>query len=243
MKALTYNKICRLHIFTIVFGLILPLITTTIISPAVAEVTNGNNLGVFPPDSKPYGSTYGEWTARWWQWVISIPAQDNPLKDNTGAKCSINQHGPVWFLAGTTGGSADRQCTILAGKAILFPILNAECSYSGNPLSKTESELHKQCKSSIDKVTSLDASIDGKNLQGLDKYRIQSPLFNITFPKDNTFGEPAGPTQAVSDGMWILMQPLSAGKHTIHFRGTIVDFTTTSVVNFATEVTYHLAVR
>jgi hypothetical protein len=30
-------------------------------------------IAVFSADSKPYGLTYGEWTAKWWQWVYLIP--------------------------------------------------------------------------------------------------------------------------------------------------------------------------
>jgi len=29
--------------------------------------------GVFPINSAPYGKTYGEWSAKWWQWDLSCP--------------------------------------------------------------------------------------------------------------------------------------------------------------------------
>jgi hypothetical protein len=81
------------------------------------------NLSVFSSDSKPYNFTYGEWTARWWQWGYSIPKNINPAYDNTGKDCAQGQSGPVWFLAGTYGHPVERVCTVLVGKAILFPIL------------------------------------------------------------------------------------------------------------------------
>ena len=31
------------------------------------------NPGVYPIDSKPYGSTYADWTVKWWQWALGIP--------------------------------------------------------------------------------------------------------------------------------------------------------------------------
>jgi hypothetical protein len=34
-----------------------------------------------------------------------------------------------------------------------------------------------------------------KNLQNLNSYRVQSPLFNVTFADHNIFGAPAGITQ------------------------------------------------
>ena len=34
-------------------------------------------IAVFPANSKPYGLTYGDWTAKWWQWGYSVP-KDQP---------------------------------------------------------------------------------------------------------------------------------------------------------------------
>ena len=56
------------------------------------------NPGVFALDSKPYGSTYGQWAANWWNWITSIPEENNPVGDETGEKCTIGQKGPVWFF-------------------------------------------------------------------------------------------------------------------------------------------------
>lgn len=69
-----------------------------------------SNLVVFPPDSNPYGVNYAEWTTKWWQWVPSIPKEFNPVLDENGKNCAQGQSGPVWFLAGTAGGSAKRTC-------------------------------------------------------------------------------------------------------------------------------------
>jgi hypothetical protein len=68
-------------------------------------------------------------------------------------------------------------------------------------------------------------------------------LFSFTFPKDNIFGVAPGLTQAVSDGYWILLGLLPPGKHDIHFGGAVVDFTTTSTINFAQYTMYHLTVK
>ena len=198
----------------------------------------------FSTNSKPYGLTYTDWTAKWFQWLLSIPENSNPSNDETGRNCSINQNDPnVWFLAGTGGGRAERTCTIPAGKAILFPIINVECSYAEFPNLKTESELRACAKSDQDKVTNLEASIDGMKIQDLNKYRIQSVLFNVTLPTNNILGQKAGITEAVADGFYILLQPLPAGNHEIHFSGLLVDYTTTGPQNFGTETIYHLKVQ
>lgn len=76
-----------------------------------------------------YGNTYGEWSAEWWQWALSIPAADSPITDPTGAKCTQQQSGPIFYLAGTNGDPAltpvTRTCTVPGGKALFFPILNS----------------------------------------------------------------------------------------------------------------------
>jgi len=214
------------------------------ISNAFAQQKDtSTNVIAFPTNLKPFGKTYGEWTSKWWQWALSIPTEKNPLKDNTGLNCAVAQNGPVWFLAGTFGGSADRTCNVPPGKAIMFPVYNAECSYAEYPQSKTESELRNCAKDQADKVTSLDASIDGIRIDNLkQKYRVQSQLFDLMFPNNNVYGVSAGPSKAVSDGYWVILQPLSLGKHEVRFSGSAVDFTSTAPMNFATAVKYHLNV-
>ena len=60
---------------------------------------DGNsNPGILPINSTSHGKTYGEWTAAWWQWALSIPAERNPFfpLDPTGEFCGEGQSGPVW---------------------------------------------------------------------------------------------------------------------------------------------------
>lgn len=82
------------------------------------------NPGVIPINAKPHGLSYREWSARWWDWVLSIPPSMNPNLDTTGAFCTQGQSGHVWFLAETFGGSATRTCAVPAGTMLFFPILN-----------------------------------------------------------------------------------------------------------------------
>jgi hypothetical protein len=198
----------------------------------------------FPVDTIQYNLTYGEWTARWWQWVVSVPEDRNPSADETGENCDEGQSGPVWFLAGTFGGLNERNCDIPAGTAIMFPIMNAECSYAEYPDLRTESELRSCAVSANEGVTELMVTIDGQVIDEsqLRSYRVQSPLFTLTLPENNIFGLPAGTTQAVSDGFWIFLPPLGPGQHEIHFRGAVVDFTTESQNNFVTESLYRIRV-
>jgi hypothetical protein len=210
-------------------------------NPIVAQTDDRvTNVQLFTLDSTPFGIPYNESTSIWWRWLISIPLSESPAADTTGQNCAKNQTGPVWFLAGTFQGSAERTCEIPAGKGILFPVFNAECSFAEYPNLKTDSELSQCAKEAIDGVTFVQASIDGVEIQNLS--RIQSPAFNVTFPGQNIFGVQAGPTRSVSDGFWIFLQPMSPGKHEINFKGALIDYTTTGIATITNDVTYHLNV-
>jgi hypothetical protein len=198
---------------------------------------------IFTPESKPYNMTYGEWTAKWWKWFISIPTAENPINDQSGEKCATHQVGDVWFFLGSGGGKTIRSCTIPAGKAILIPAIITECSFAEDQSLKTESDLRSCAKDDQDQVTKVWATIDGLDLAPSQVYRVQSPLFDVNFPDENVFAVPSGPTQAVSDGHWVFIKPLSPGNHNIHVGGVIVDYTVTTPSNFIEDSTYQLKVE
>jgi len=243
MNVKVKNNINYIQVVVIISGLVILLFIIGRFSVIQAEVNNSEKIALYSTNSNPYGFTFAEWTAKWLQWALSIPKENNPANDDSGKNCALDQKGPVWFLAGTFGGSATRNCTIPAGKAILFPILNAECSYSEYPKLKTDSDLRSCAKASADPIGDMAVNIDGINLENLQKYRVQSPLFNITFPASNAYGIKAGTTQSVADGYWIFLNPVPAGNHKIHFKGAIIDYTSTAIVNFSIDVTYNLTVQ
>jgi hypothetical protein len=192
---------------------------------------------IFAINSKPYGFQYGEWTGKWWQWALSIPKDRNPLIDSTGEHCAEGQNGPVWFLAGTTGKMhwAERRCIIPSGKAILFPILVSQFSYSEVPSIKTDEELISNTAKDIAHWSLLEATIDGLKLHDLDKYRIQFGPFDLSLPENNIWNIRAGSTKAASDGFWVFLKPLTVGDHTVNFHGI--------EPHFETEARYHLTIK
>ena len=201
------------------------------------------NPALYPKDSKPFGMSYGEWAARWQSWMISVPTPNNPTTDHTGKNCALGQSGPVWFLTGTTGGSAVRNCTIPSGKAIMFPIIASECDYASYPSVKKLEDLIACAKQDVNTVTTLDASIDGVTLKNLNTYRVTSPLFSLTIPPENIFGAPAGKTQGVIDGFFLIFQPIPSGNHQLRFSGINPGNPTTGTENYAVDVTYNLVIK
>ena len=74
-----------------VAGLVLGLL----IGADVALAQDQDNSQVVPPNSNEFGNTYGEWSARWWQWLLSIPNDTNPNLAPTGIDQNRFPHGSM----------------------------------------------------------------------------------------------------------------------------------------------------
>lgn len=231
-----------------------------VLAPMVAHADENPNPSVLPPDSKPYGLTYGEWSAKWWQWAYSIPLSENPLVDETGANAANGQSGPVWFLAGkfciTPCGSpevatANRVVNVPAGKALFFPILNTEWDNLGVEPPLSEKELRDIIEAQMDSGENMVAEVDGVPIKDLESalttpYRVISPVFTYRIPSDNIYklfgiNLPAQDVPgAVGDGVYLMLAPLPVGQHKIHFKG---DFPITAPYGaFALDITYTINV-
>lgn len=174
--------------------------------------------------SDPYGISYGQWTVKWWKWMLSTPKSINPLIDHSGKNAAINQPAEnVWFLAGKLGTEDKsfplRTCNIPLGKSLLFPVINCEANPIEYPDLKTEQDL-------IDHVTRDENSIVEKKCFLNDIYipsqRVKSDplIFNITLTNDNIYDVNGGNTIACADGYWIFLKPLPPGEYMLSFRGS-----------------------
>jgi hypothetical protein len=244
-KRREYNGITRMSRYVAVAVCVGLMVAAMI---AVVQADDEARGKVIPRDANTYGNSSGEWSARWWQWALSIPAATNPVLDDTGAHCAEGQSGPVWFLASAFGGrfTAERTCTVPPGKALFFPInqatfgaavLDCEPTKPGVPCDITV--LRAAAAAAMDPVT-LAASIDGVPVRHLRDSRVQSPVFSVTLPEGNVVDVPSGTyAPMVSDGYWLMLAPLSAGRHTIHFQSSIPSG---PFAGNNTEITYHLTV-
>jgi len=210
-------------------------VVITLASTAPTAFAAGANPGVLPPGSHAYGNTYAEWSARWWQYVLSFPAATNPLFDTTGAACAAGQHGKVFFLVGSFTGPVVRdECIVPAGVALFFPMINI---VDVNTDSQTADELRAEIAPIEDGAYDLHAAIDGVAVSNPAAYRTKSTVFSLLLPADNLFGLPAGAyAPAVADGYYLLLAPLPPGPHTITFGGT-------DGVGFSQDITYHITVQ
>jgi hypothetical protein len=179
---------------------------------------------LFSSKERPFGHTWQYWTTRWWRWFLSIPKVNSPAIDNTGEKSCAEQPDPnVWFLAGTIGGRVERTVRIPSGKAVLFPVINVTISNSEDPTLNTDTDMISFVRRHMDDIVTKQASIDGEDLFISEKFRVQSPPFNFSYPPNNIFEAQEGPTRGVGDGYWIFMRPLQPGKHTIRTSGSCMS--------------------
>lgn len=168
-------------------------------------------IDFFPIDSKPYGLTYEEWSIKWWRWISSIPKDRNPALDWTGNKVYENQNDSrVLFLCQTYEGVKEtpfRRNKISRGMSIFIPIINwiSILDLDG----ESDNQLLEVARNRMDVVGPLEITVNGITINnGLEKYRVQSPFFEIDLPKNNLFDIRSGKRRCVSDGYWLFLYPV-----------------------------------
>jgi hypothetical protein len=97
-------------------------------------------------------------------------------------------------------------------------------------------------------VEQLEVVLDNDNLdlKSLESQGYHKPtsLFDVKFPENNLwFWVPGGDTQAIADGYWVFLKPLSPGKHELTIKQTTKDNPRTSTINCKYELRYHLNVE
>lgn len=206
-----------------VLPMLMVVLLLLLITQSVASAHGNPNPHVLPPNSRVQGLTYGEWSARWWQYVLSVPVSENPLVGATGANCGIQQIGNVALVVADPTIGEPIACDVPAGTMLFLDILSAECStleeapfYGGN-----EEEL-RACAEDFE-LSNLWASIDGIAVHHLREYIHTSPLFDFTVPEDNILWVDAGSGQSVSNGAHLLLAPLMPGEHTVHLHGEYAE--------------------
>lgn len=228
---------------------------TALLLSAVAVSTSAQ---VLPPSSLPFGLSYQEWSAKWWQWDLEQSTKHLELVG--GPSICDGPASRVQFLLGAylTGGVATQtnKITIPAGTPLFFPILSVWSDNSGCPTftSFTADELTAQVEGLWSAVSLTSCTIDGSPVAGLSDptnnvYLVQAPAFSYTTAEhDNVLAGEFGDTciaggttiyPAVADGVFLMLSPLSPGKHVIHAIGKVGPLTDPFVEE---DITYEITV-
>jgi hypothetical protein len=228
---------------------LLTIVAVVVLALVPARALAARPAPVFPPDSSPYGHTYSEWAASWWQWALTQPVETNPVLDETGVNCAQGQQGPVWFLAGSFGSApVKRTCTVPADRAILIPVVNfAQFAFPlcdgtlppdlCDPAEKRTEEYLRMQAAFVADATHLRASVDDVKVAKVASYYEQSTLFSLTLPADNLFGLPEGFVlgPCVDAGYYVMIAPLTPGKHKVAVSGALPG-------GFSVDVKYDLTI-
>ena len=168
-------------------------------------------------DYKAEDPSFRELSAQWWQWALSIPAPVNPLAEFTddGSVCMVGQRGSVWFLAGTlVGGTVSRKCSVPAGTAIFFPVVNSMqvntpgvCGQGPNEV-LTVADMRVNVAKFIDGVTQMTATLDGKAIKAMR--RVRSEPFAAALPALAAAAED-------HTAIYVKLEGLKPGPHTLQF--------------------------
>lgn len=148
-----------------------------------------------------------ELQGRWWNWAASSPARSNPVKDPDGTFCAENQPADVWFLAGSFGEERQRTCSVPAGRPVAFPLVNLVANAS-------------DCASWM-KGAKGAAVLDGKPLTA---ERYEGSAIRLTGVEGNPVTDGAGTFDGLACGLWVQIDPLTPGPHTLRIAGSSGSF-------------------
>lgn len=188
----------------------------------------------------------------WWQWIISIPMQNNPQVDRTGElTMKANQHNEVFFIAGAYNQTQPtvRNITLEEGQAVFFPVIVGGYAYVEpwySLLTETidtvrgvtlyDKLLAANHIHLIDPTVDLHATLDGKQLPW---HRITTSVYNVVYPEGNPYNITKGSRATVVDGYWVYLDSIPLGQHVLIFGGhSPPDYFTTLIyhVNVVKEV-------
>ena len=227
--------------------------------PAATATARQPNIA--PIQSHPYGQTYAEWAADWWQVALETPAPVNPFTDTGGENCEQGDMGNVWFLFGslTPNTIIERSCEIPVGTALFFPILTvfygaflacpdpaADSTNCDPDELRTEEFIRQQVECAETAAPTLLFQFNGESVSGLDQFFKPSAFFyDVQLPEDNIFGATEDDilelklSPSVDAGFYLLLRPLPPGTYELHWEGFAQGC---SFGDFTQDVTYHLTI-
>ena len=84
---------------SLVVAALAAMLTLVLTSAVLAQRSADSRI--YPRTARPFGQSYAQWSAQWWQWALALPVAGHPFIE-PGFDCNSannGQAGPVWFLA------------------------------------------------------------------------------------------------------------------------------------------------
>lgn len=175
--------------------------------------------------------TLEDWSAEWWKWAIYAPNGESPAyDDDSGIYATVNNDGPVFFVAGTGSGTGEvvREFDVPTDTPVFFPVVNAfAVTWPPDPpdyIETTLDDFEQQMKG-------MHASVDGQEVDNVEDFLVRNDDFTMSAPKGSNLYEliasaplppeldPGDEFVSGSTGYWLMLKNLAPGEHTIEFGG------------------------
>ena len=169
------------------------------------------------------GRTIDRWAAKWWQWAF-----DNPdvLFDTTGEFGGLGDvGGPVFFAEGSGGGEATLRYNVPSDQYILLPVATYLWTFF-DPCAEPRCATRIVNQNFIDGISGAYAIVDGQRVWNMRDHLVRvnrrDPLIFLVdagpIDPDSGYG---GILPAVEGGYWLMLEPLSPGRHHLQFGATV----------------------
>jgi hypothetical protein len=181
-------------------------------------------ITIRPAGSTVAGKTIGEWSAEYWKWVGAQSFPNDALTDSTGAGATQSQDQPVFFVAQSNDSNPrQRHFVIPSGKFVLISPFAVPISALLTGTNDIPT-LRQDAQNAVNfGVTGLHVTLDGTpvSLADILSHRETSPVFTLNLINDPIPAQlpPGQQGSTVSDGYFLMLEPLSPGSHTIEFGG------------------------
>jgi hypothetical protein len=188
------------------------------------------------------GQSIDAWGAAWWQNAFVHP---DLLGDTTGEFGYLgNVGGPVFFAEGSGGDPVSLSYTVPNNQYILLPVATYIWTFF-DPCASVGCA-RTIVNSFVSGITDAFASIDGVPVADLTSH-----LVTVDTTTPFVFQVDAGPIgpdgyggilDAVQGGLWLMLDPLSSGMHTLTFGATVpsLDPSTGDVLDGSIELATNL---
>jgi hypothetical protein len=226
----------------------------------IVSLAVGYGVEFYSKDEHPFGISYSDWVAKFWNWDISIPidSQTNTLAGLKDNGCLMHKDNSMVMLVDTAAGGIWKQkCTISRTEGILIPIWTGECdqalkgfdSYSFKQLSECARAydlgiVKGQVKVDDTPVATLDA-IDYKTNVMNNVTEVYTKQFNAIVPKEShLISERYGTFPAAAHGWFVFLKPLQPGNHVVYYQNSVEATTLSGAGNMNSgQFTYYLNVK
>jgi hypothetical protein len=261
-KFLVYGIVCKMvripdSTINLNLYILLSLAATYYIT---VPVVTGYNVDFYSKGESPFGISYGDWVAKYWNWDLSIPLdlETNNLLGLNENGCMVHRENSMVMLADSAaGGIWNQKCTISHNAGILIPIWTGECDHGYKGFETASLKQLSDCARSYDlgkvkgqvkvdniPVATLDV-LDYKTNIMNNVTEVYTKQFNATIPINSHFtAEQYGTFPAAAHGWFVFLKPLPPGTHTVYYQNSVEPTTLSGAGNVnSAQFTYYFKVE